>query len=251
MAPAQRLTGRTAIVTGAGSGMGRASVERFLDEGATVVAVDIASAGLATLPIPDGRGHTAVVDVTDVGQVQAVVDETVQRYGRLDVYFNNAGVAQRARPVEDTAVDEWYRVLDVNLTAAFLAARAVLPHMRAQKAGVFIVNASTAGLRPRPNLLAYNAAKAGVIGLARSIAIEAGGDNVRANVICPVAANTPMLEQFGYGTHEETAALLTSATPLGRVAEPEEIAAAAAFLASDDAAFLTGVVLPVDGGRTI
>ena len=251
MSKANRLEGKTAIITGGASGMGRASVERFLDEGATVVALDIAEAGLAALAIPEDRGMTAVVDVTDGPAVQAIVDSTVKRYGRLDVYFNNAGTAQWAKGVQDTELDEWRHVIDVNLTAAFLAAQAIIGHMRRQHGGTFLITASTAGIRPRPNLLAYNAAKHGVIGLSKSFALEGGNDNVRSNVICPVATNTPMLEQFGYGTHEETAALLTSGTPLGRVAEPEDIAAVAAFLACDDAAFLTGAVVPVDGGRTI
>jgi 3-oxoacyl-[acyl-carrier protein] reductase len=251
MAAAKRLDGKITIITGAASGMGKAAVERFLDEGATVVALDIAQDGLDRLEIPSGRGWTERVDVTDGRAVQDVVDRTVNEYGRLDVYYNNAGVAQYASAVEETTFSAWQKIIDVNLTAAFLAAHAVVPHMRAQKSGCFLITASTSGMRPRPNLLAYSASKFGVIGLAKALALEVGADNVRVNAICPVAANTPMLEQFGYGTHEETAQLLTSATPLGRVAEPEEIAAVAAFIASDDAGFLTGLAIPVDGGRTI
>jgi 3-oxoacyl-[acyl-carrier protein] reductase len=246
-----RLKGKTAIITGGASGMGKASVERFLDDGATVVAIDIAEEGLAALEIPEDRGMTAVVDVTDAAAVGEIVDRTVERYGRVDVYFNNAGSAQSAKPVQDIGLDEWRKVIEVNLTAAYLAAQAVVPHMRRQRDGCFLVTASTAGLRPRPNLLAYNAAKFGVVGLVKSLALEVGEDNVRANAICPVATNTPMLEQFGYGTHDETAALLTAGTPLGRVAEPRDIASVAAFLASDDAEFLTGIAIAVDGGRTI
>lgn len=251
MSAAQRLEGKITIITGAASGMGKASVERFLQEGATVIALDIAPDGLDALEIPAGRGRTDRVDVTDGDRVKAVVDRTVKDYGRLDAYFNNAGVAQFACGVEDTKFSDWQTIIAVNLTAAFLAAQAVVPHMRAQRSGSFMITASTAGLRPRPNLLAYNASKFGVVGLAKALALEVGADNVRVNAICPVAANTPMLEQFGYGTHDETAQLLTSATPLGRVAEPAEIAAVAAFVASDDAAFLTGLAIPVDGGRTI
>jgi 3-oxoacyl-[acyl-carrier protein] reductase len=251
MSAAQRLDGKITIITGAASGMGKASVERFLQEGATVIALDIAQDGLDALDIPEGRGRTELVDVTDGDRVKDVVDRTVTDYGRLDTYFNNAGVAQFAGGVEDTTFSDWQTIIAVNLTAAFLAAQAVVPHMRAQRSGCFMITASTAGLRPRPNLLAYNASKFGVVGLAKALALEVGADNVRVNAICPVAANTPMLEQFGYGTHDETAKLLTSATPLGRVAEPAEIAAVAAFVASDDAAFLTGLAIPVDGGRTI
>lgn len=249
MSRAARLEGKVAVITGGGSGMGKASVERFLEEGATVVAVDIQ--GLDALDIPAGRGFTSVTDVTDGAAIASLVGEVTDRYDRLDVFFNNAGVPMHATPVADVAREVWDRQLAVNLTAAFLAAQAVFPVMKRQGGGSFLVTASTAGLRPRPNLTAYNAAKFGVVGLTKALALDGGADNIRANVICPVAANTPMLEQFGYGTHEETATLLTAATPLGRIAEPEEIAAMAAFLASDDASFLTGSVLTVDGGRTI
>jgi 3-oxoacyl-[acyl-carrier protein] reductase len=251
MNDAQRLHGKIAIITGGASGMGKASVERFLTEGATVVAVDLDQDKLDALKLPEGRGEVAAVDVTDAAAVQAVVDRTIERYGRLDVYFNNAGVPQSAKRIEETTLDEYQRIVDVNLTAAFIAARVVVGPMRAQGAGSFLITASTSGIRPRPNVLAYNASKAGVIGLAKSLALEIGADNVRCNVICPVAANTPMLEQFGFGTHEATTQMLASATPLGRLAEPEDVASVAAFLASDDAAFLTGAVVPVDGGRTI
>lgn len=251
MTAAQRLFGKTAIITGGASGMGRASVERFLQEGATVVAVDIDEAGLESLDIPPDRGMAVRVDVTDADQVNEIVNRTVKIYGRLDTYFNNAGLAQRACGVEEITISDWDNLIRVNLTAAFLAAQAVVPHMRARRSGSFIITASTAGLRPRPNLLAYNASKFGAVGLAKSLALEVGGDNIRVNALCPVAANTPMLEKFGYGTHEETAQLLIGSTPLARLSEPEEIAAAGAFLASDDAAFLTGLAFPVDGGRTI
>jgi len=251
MSRAARLEGKIAVITGGASGMGRASVRRFLDEGATVVAVDVQARALDDLDIPADRGFTSVTDVTDGPAIASLVDRVVDRFGRLDVFFNNAGVPMEATPVADVTREVWDRMLAVNLTAAFLAAQAVFPVMRAQGGGSFLVTASTAGLRPRPNLTAYNASKFGVVGLTKALALDGGADKIRANVICPVAANTPMLEQFGYGTHDETARLLTASTPLGRIAEPEEIAAMAAFLASDDATFLTGSVFTVDGGRTI
>jgi len=251
MSKAERLEGKVTIITGAASGMGKASVERFLDEGATVVALDLAQDGLDALGIPEGRGFGRVVDVTDRAAVKAVVDDTIAEYGRLDCYFNNAGIPQWATPVEDVTDDDWDKQIAVNLSAAFYAAQAVVPQMRKQRSGSFIVTASTAGLRPRPNLCGYNAAKFGVVGFTKSLALEVGNDNIRANVICPVATATPMLEQFGYGTFEETAKLLTAGTPLGRVAEPADIAAMAAFLASDDSVFITGTTMTVDGGRTI
>ena len=251
MSSAGRLDGKITVITGGASGMGKASVKRFLEEGATVVAVDLHADALDALGIPEQQGFASVVDVTDGDAVGALVSDVVDRYGRLDCFFNNAGIPMWATPVSEVSRDVWDTMLSVNLTAAFLAAQAVFPVMRSQGGGTFLVTASTAGLRPRPNLSAYNASKFGVIGLTKSLALEGGADNIRANAICPVAANTPMLEQFGYGTHDETAELLTGATPLGRIAEPEDIAAMAVFLASDEATFLTGTVVTVDGGRTI
>jgi 3-oxoacyl-[acyl-carrier protein] reductase len=251
MSKVERLEGKVAIITGGASGMGRASVRRFLDEGAIVVAADIQQELLDTLEIPADRGFASVTDVTDGDAVKALVDDTVDRYGRLDVYFNNAGTAMWATPISDVSRELWDLTIEVNLTAAFIAAQVTFPAFRRNGGGSFLVTASTAGLRPRPNLTAYNAAKFGVIGLTKSLALDGGADNIRCNAICPVAANTPMLEQFGYGTHEETAAMLTGGNPIQRMAEPEDVANMAAYLASDDASFLTGTVVTVDGGRTI
>jgi 3-oxoacyl-[acyl-carrier protein] reductase len=251
MATATRLDGKITVITGGASGMGKASVARFLDEGATVVAVDLQEQGLADLGIPEDRGFTSATDVTDADAVAALVADVVERYGRLDVYYNNAGTAMYATPISEVSRELWDHTIEVNLTAAFIAAQVTFPVFRENGGGSFIVTASTAGLRPRPNLTAYNAAKFGVIGLTKSLALDGGADNIRCNVICPVATNTPMLEQFGYGTHEETAEMLIAGNPIRRMAEPEDIANMAAYLASDDASFLTGTVMTVDGGRTI
>jgi 3-oxoacyl-[acyl-carrier protein] reductase len=232
--------------------MGKASVLRFLDDRRDrtwprLTEVD----ALKALGIPEDRGYGSNTDVTDEAAVQKLVSDVVDRYGKLDVYFNNAGTAMKATPVSEVTRELWDLTISVNLTAAFIAAQVTFPVFRNQGGGAFIVTASTAGLRPRPNLTAYNAAKFGVVGLVKSLALDGGGDNIRCNAICPVATNTPMLEQFGYGTHEETAKMLTASNPIGRMAEPEDIAAMAAFLASDDASFLTGSLFTVDGGRTI
>jgi 3-oxoacyl-[acyl-carrier protein] reductase len=251
MSKAERLQGKVTIVTGGASGMGRASVLRFLEEGAIVVAADIQSEQLEALQIPADRGFTSLTDVTDGDAVGALVDDVVGRYGKLDVYFNNAGTAMWATPVSEVSRELWDHTIEVNLTAAFIAAQVTFPAFRRNGGGSFIVTASTAGLRPRPNLTAYNAAKFGVIGLTKSLALDGGADNIRCNAICPVATNTPMLEQFGYGSHEETAKMLTAGNPIQRMAEAEDVASMAAFLASDDAGFLTGTIMTVDGGRTI
>jgi 3-oxoacyl-[acyl-carrier protein] reductase len=247
--PARRLEGRTAIITGAGSGIGRASVERFLAEGANVVAVDIdGAAAEATVAAADAgdRAVAVTVDVTDAAAVQRSVDLALERFGSLDVYYNNAGLPQVAALVEDVDDETWRRAIDVNLTAIFLAARIVVPIMKQQASGVILVTASMSGIRPRPQLCAYTAAKGGAVALARQLAIELAEFGIRVNSVNPVSTDTPMLSQFGSGDHTTA-----KATPIGRLGRADEIAAAAAFLASDDASFITGSALQVDGGRGI
>jgi 3-oxoacyl-[acyl-carrier protein] reductase len=239
-----RLTGKTAIVTGAASGIGRATVRRFLEEEANVVAVDIDAEALAQ-SLEGLDAVAALADVTDQSAVERVVGETTDRYGRLDVYVNNAGVPHDPKPLEELTDAEWQRTLDVNLTAFFYAARAVVPVMKEQGSGAIIVTASVAGVRPRPKLAAYCASKGGVIALAKTLALEVGEHGIRVVPICPVATDTPMLTRLG------GANITPTGIPLGRFAEPEEIAAAIAFAASDDAAFFTGGELLVDGGRAI
>jgi 3-oxoacyl-[acyl-carrier protein] reductase len=244
-----RLAGRTAIITGAGSGIGRASVERFLAEGANVVAADINGDAAEAVVGAANAGDRAVATATDVTRaaaVQQAVDVALERFGSLDIYYNNAGVPQIAALVEDVDDETWRRVLDVNLTAIFIAARIVVPIMKQQRSGVILVTASMSGIRPRPQLSAYTAAKGGAVNLAKALAIELAEYGIRVNSVNPVSTNTPMLSQFGSGDHTTA-----NATPLGRLGQAEEMAAAAAFLASDDASFITGSALQVDGGRGI
>ena len=247
-----RLAGKVAIITGAASGMGLASARRFLAEGAKVVAVDLNAEALAAIA---GEGDadtffTVAADVTDGAAVQAYVEETVERFGRVDIYFNNAGIPLASTPIEEIDEGTWQRVVDVNLNAIFLAARAVVPVMRGQGGGHLLITASAAGIRPRPTLSAYSAAKAGAVQLARGLAVELAPD-IRVNAICPLAADTPMLEGFGFGTRDQAYATLAATSPMGRLVTAEEVAASAAYLASDEAAFITGVALPIDGGRTV
>ena len=243
----RRLVGKTVIITGGGSGMGLASVERFLAEGANVVAADInAEAANAAIKGHEEQALAAAVDVTDASAVQKMVDETVERFGALDCYFNNAGVPMVACSIEETSDAEWQRNIAVNLTAFFIAARIVSPLMKRQRSGVILVTSSMTGVRPRPNLSAYAAAKGGAINLAKELAIELAEFGIRVNAICPVSTDTPMLTQFGAGD-QSTA----KATPLGRLARADEIASTAAFLASDDASFITGSSILVDGGRNL
>jgi 3-oxoacyl-[acyl-carrier protein] reductase len=242
-----RLADRTAIITGAGSGIGRASVERFLVEGARVVAIDRDGDAAAEAVRSAGeRAFSSTVDVTDREAVAAVVGETIERFGRLDCYYNNAGVPTVAASIEDTSDEEWERNIAVNLTAFFHAARVVVPVMKRQGGGVLLVTASMTGVRPRPRLAAYAAAKGGAVNLAKMLAVELAEHQIRVNAICPVSTDTPMLAQFGAGDHTTA-----KATPLGRLGRAEEVAATAAFLASEDASFITGSALLVDGGRGV
>jgi 3-oxoacyl-[acyl-carrier protein] reductase len=243
-----RLTGKTCVITGGGSGMGRAAVERFLAEGGDVVALDINEEGLASLKDAHGEDHllTMRCDVADRHSSDAAVDATLDRFGKLDVYFANAGLPFFAKPIEETTDEEWDRIMDVNVKALFIAAQKVVPIMKEAGGGSFVITASMAGLRPRPNLLPYTISKGAAAHMAKAMAIELAPHHIRVNAVCPVAADTPMLQQFGAGDH-----ITANATPLGRLASAQDVAAAALYFASDDGSFITGVTLPVDGGRGI
>jgi len=228
-------------VTGAGSGIGRATARRFAAEGARVVAADLDLA--AALETCAGLEHAAAVaaDVCDSEDAARMVATTVERFGRLDILHNNAGLAQASTPLAEIGRADWDRILAVNLTAFFLAAQAAAPVMGD---GVMLVTASIAGRRPRPGMAAYVAAKAGVMGLARALALELA-PRIRVNVINPGPANTPMLGAFGLSPD------VGEALPLGRLIEPDDVAGAAVYLASDEARAVTGAVFNVDGGRDL
>jgi 3-oxoacyl-[acyl-carrier protein] reductase len=244
---AERLKGRTAIITGGASGIGLASVRRFLAEGANVVSLDLDGDGAeASVASAGERGLGLAVDVGDADAVKRAVSHTIDRFGALDCYYNNAGVPMLASFVEDISDEDWQRVLNINLTAVFYAARVVIPHMKARGSGAFLVTASISGVRPRPRLASYTSAKGGAIALAKQLAVEVAEFGVRVNAICPVSTDTPMLSQFGVGDH-----ITANATPMGRLGRPEEVAATAAWLASDDASFITGAAIGVDGGRSV
>jgi len=231
------LAGKVAIVTGAGSGIGRATARRFATEGARVIAADVDLEQARETCAGLHRATPARADVTRREDVEALVRD----HDRIDVYFNNAGIPARVKPLAELTRDEWDRTLDVNLTALFVAAQVVAPRL---KGGVLLVTASIIANRPRPGLSAYVASKAGVVGLAKALATELAPD-VRVNVINPGPANTPMLDGFGFDTDP------AQALPLKRLIEPEDIAGAAAYLASDDARAITGAVLNVDAGRDL
>jgi NAD(P)-dependent dehydrogenase (short-subunit alcohol dehydrogenase family) len=244
-----RLKDKVALITGGGSGMGRASCRLFAREGARVAVVDrVVGAGEETASlIRDDGGEAFFVeaDVADAAAVERMVATTVETSGRLDVLFNNAGVEGPSVDLLGYGEDDWARVIAVNLTAVYRAMRAAIPHMIAQGGGVILSTASVAGLVGLARSSGYSAAKAGVIGLTRTVALEYGPQGIRANCICPGFVATPMLDRV-LGGREES--VLHRLAPLRRVGTPDDIAAAALFLASDEASYVTGVPFMVDGG---
>jgi len=251
-----RLEGKTALVTGGGSGFGEGIARRFAEEGARVLVVDIdgdkaeaVASGIAAER--QGAAQAFRADVADRDDAEDMVAAAEDAFGRLDILVNNAGVTHRNQPMLDVSEEEFDRVYAVNVKAIFLAAHAAVPRMRAQGGGMILNIASTAGVRPRPGLTWYNGSKGAAIVLTKSMAVELAPDGIRVCALNPVAGETPLLHMFmGEDTPERRAAF-TSTIPLGRFSTPADIANAALFLASDEAAFLTGVCLEVDGGRCI
>ncbi len=234
---------RVAFVTGCASGIGRAVAERFRGDGATVVGFDLLGAG------PDGV-EVVAGDVTDRAAVEAALAHVVGTHGRLDVVANVAGVPQFGR-VDEIDDDEWQRVLAVNLTAPFLVCRAALPHLRASR-GCIVNVASVAGLEGQAYTAAYCASKGGLVMLTRALALELAGDGVRVNCVCPAAVDTPLLAEVAPRIPADADRRLLDRLemPAPGLVSPEEVAAAVAYLASDAARMVTGVALPIDGGRS-
>ncbi|GIX49212.1 MAG: short chain dehydrogenase [Candidatus Tectimicrobiota bacterium] len=249
---AGRLQGKVALVTGAGSGIGRATALAFAREGARVVVADAeAAAGEATVArIREEGGEAAFVrvDVTRAEQVAAMVAQAVQRYGRLDCAHNNAGIlGQPFQPLTDCSEEAWERLMAVNLKGVWLCLKYEIPQMVRQGGGAIVNTASTAGLVGSAAFPLYAASKHGVIGLTRSAALQFAGAGVRINAVCPGTTRTSMLAQIVQADPRFEAAT-RARHPLGRLAEPEEVAAAVVWLCSDAASFVTGHALAVDGG---
>ena len=250
-----RLEGKVAIVTGAGSGFGEGIARRFAAEAATVVVNDLNAergARVAEAIRADG-GAAAFVrgDVSIDADVAGLVSSALQAHGRIDVIVNNAGTTHRNRPLLEVGEAEFDRIYAVNVKSLYLTARHAVPAMRRQGGGAFITIASTAGVRPRPGLTWYNGSKGAAIVTSRSMAAELAPDRIRVNVINPVAGETGLLAEFMGGDSPQLRAKFIATIPLGRLSLPSDVATAAVFFASDEAAFITGACLEVDGGRCI
>ncbi len=246
-----RLEGKVAIVTGAGSGMGEAIAHTFANEGALVAVLDVDEANGGRVAGAIGaRARFVRCDVTNKADIDAAVAATERAFGRLDILINNAGVSHINKPLLDIGEAEFERVFAVNVKGVFLFAQAAVPLMRRGGGGAIINIGSTAGLRPRPGLSAYNATKGAVHNLTKTLAVELAPDRIRVCAIAPVATDTPLLPTF-LGAADGQREKFIATVPLGRLAQPQDIANVALFLASDEAAFLTGNIVEVDGGRCV
>ncbi len=247
-----RLEGKTAIVTGGASGFGSEIARRFAKEGARVTVADVNISGAREVAEEIGAAAFAVeVDVSSGDAYEAMVEATLKAFGDLDLVVNNAGIAHLNQPMLDIDEATFDRVFAVNVKSVYHSAKAVVPHFRKRGRGLILNMASTAGIRPRPGLTWYNGSKGAVIALTKSMAIELAPDDIRVNAICPVASETGMFKDFiGEDTPERRASMIAT-VPMGRFCEPIDIAHTAVFLASDDASFITGIAMEVDGGRCI
>ena len=248
-----RLKGKTALVTGAASGFGTEIAATFAREGAKVVIMDLNGEGAEKVASAIGDPARAIRgDVTRAADIQAAVDLTKQFGGTVDIVVNNAGWTHRNKPLMDVTEEEYERLYDINVRSIFHMTRAVVPLMREAGGGCIINIGSTAGIRPRPGLTWYNSTKGAVNLLSRSMAVELAPDRIRVNCVAPVMGATGLLEAFmGMPDTPENREKFIATIPLGRLSTPTDIAKACLYLASDDAEFITGVILEVDGGRTV
>ena len=248
-----KLQDQVAIVTGAASGFGAEIARQYIAEGASVALADDNADGVRAVAASLGeRALPFTCDVTSRADIDALVAATVARFGRVDIVVNNAGWTHRNQPLLDVDEATFDKVYAVNVKSIFHMVHAVVPLMRARRHGVILNVGSTAGMRPRPGLTWYNSSKGAVNLMSKSLAVELGPDNIRVNAICPVMGETGLLEAFmGMPDTPENRKKFIATIPLGRLSTPWDIARAAVFLASADAAFISGVEFPVDGARTV
>ena len=245
-----RLDGKTAIVTGGASGFGAGIARKFAAEGAQVMIADLNEPAAQDLAQQLG-GLAQAVDVGHGGSVESMIAAARAAFGRIDILVNNAGITHLPAPLESVTESDFDRVFAVNCKSVYLTARAVVPLMKAAGRGAIVNIASTAGLSPRPRLNWYNASKGWMITATKAMAVELAPAGIRVNALCPVAGETPLLKSFlGEDTPEMRAKFLAT-IPIGRFSTPEDLGNAACFLASDEAAMITGAALEVDGGRCI
>lgn len=250
-----RLKDKVAIVTGAGSGFGEGMAKLFAAEGAKVVVSDLngAAAAAVTKEITDAGGVaiSSECDVTSADYIAAMAQQTLDNFQKIDILVNNAGMPQRNGSMFDVDVETFDKIFEVNVKSIFLTTKGIIPHML-ENGGNVVNIASTAALSPRPGLTWYNASKGAVVTMSKSMAIELAPKQVRVNALCPVFAHTPMAVEFMGGVDtQEIRDKFVATIPLGRENTPRDLAHAALWLASDDASFITGVTLEVDGGRCI
>jgi len=247
-----RLKDKVAIVTGGASGFGAAIARHFVDEGAKLVILDLNGEGAARVAGNTGKAIAVAGDVTKRADIDKAVEAAVDTFGRLDIVVNNAGWSYRNKPMLEVTEDEFDRVYAINVKSIFHMTNAAVPVMRKQGGGCIVNVGSTGGIRPRPGLTWYNGSKGAVNLLSGAMAAELAADNIRVNCIAPVIGETALLETFmGVPDTPENRAKFIATIPMGRMSQPDDIAKACVYLASDDASFVTGVVLPVDGGRTV